>query len=320
MRSVQDTYGASTSNTPAENADAFNNALAAGRPFSVPDETYVCDAITTSAARVNMYGEGFASKIVTPKLRIEVTTDNYGSRIRDLSIAPVTSGAGTHGLEIITTASGGAFYEFELSGLYIDEFGEHGLCFDNLLEVEGFFAGKVRDSIIKRGFRGDEMGDSLVWDRLNLSAGSTIPFLTTHKSGARNCTLRDSTLATRGGGAYITGAEQFLMINNHVEHQFYIGNYVGWNGSAVVQPYTDGMVYLQDCYDCCVVENRVSAMHGTLRGSTPNIGAGYDIVNGGANALSNSVVGNSLGPSRYVSRARQQIVGGWQDIPGNINN
>lgn len=294
MRNVRDHYGASTANTPAQNTDAFLNALAAG-PFEVPDETYICDAIVTSAARVNMRGWGYASRIVTPEFRVDVPTFNRGSWIKDMAFAPVSPDVGA-GVKIVQTAEDGAFFEFELSGLRIGDYAGAGLTLDNSINsVDAFFTGIVHHCQISKQIKGIKIGDRMTFSENVVSGGALVGMDFSHVSGARSVLIQGNTIVTRGGGLALYDGEEVNILGNHIEHQAYKGAYVG--------P-LQTMVSLSNTIYCRMLYNRVNAAHGYPGpGGVPNVGADYDLVIQNAGAHDNFADHNTWGPSKQASRA-----------------
>lgn len=310
MRNVRDHYGASTANTPAENADAFLSAIAAG-PFEVPDETYVCDAIVTNEPRINMYGWGYTSKIVTPEFRIDVPAGNVGSRLKDLTIAPVTAGVGA-GLRIVQTHEDGAFYDFELDGLVVGEFAGHGLTLDNTISsADAFFTGIVNHCRITKGVKGIKIGDRLTFSENVIFGGSLVGLDFSHVPGAREVVIRGNTIVTRGGAIAIDGGEEVNIFENHIEHPAYLGHYAGS---------LQTMVSLHNAIYCRLFFNRVNAAQGYPGPSGLNVGADYDLVIQGAASAYNFVDHNTWGPSKLSTRAVIYGAGAGNTLGANNRN
>lgn len=293
MKSLRDHYHASTTNTPEENADALLNAIVGGA-FEVPDETYECASVVMTEPRINMFGCGSESKIKIPELRIECPVANHGSHIRDVAFLPVELDVGA-GLVIKQTHDDGAFFDFNLAGLNIGCYAGAGLTFDNsIASVDAFFTGIVDHCQIANQVKGINIGDRITFRDLKVYGGSLVAMEMSFVSGARNTSIENGTFVTRGGAISIMSGAEILIMNNHIEHPAYLGNYTG---SLQTQ------VSLFNSFACRVVYNRINASHGSAGPSGAVTGSNYDVVIQGANSAHNTVMDNTLGPSAQPVRA-----------------
>lgn len=306
MRCIRDHYGASITNTPAENQDAFMNALAAG-PFSIPDETYITDPLVT-AVTPYIRGAGRRSGIQTtsttaPLISIPLTAPSLGLSVCDVSLI-----GGTMALNVTLETTSAIMMDWTLSGLFCYGQSLRSISLDNFSgKPDGFFTGRLQNSVMDQTLFGCKIGDRITFRDLKITGlGRGIEISSV--PGARCSLITESTVVTLGENLFGSDLEGWDITHNHFEHPAYLGDYSGSLAAKVV---------LHNTYDCNMTRNRVSAQHGSAAPSGPCVGADYDIIVSGAAWETNSVKGNSVGPSKQANRV---VNGTGAVIDGNTYN
>lgn len=200
--------------------------------------------------------------VIDPAVRISVAMApnkrGWWGSVENLRIEPAVQGAGKHAL-VLRVRTGFFVNNWLIDRVHLGDFGEAGLYLDNsAANVDGIFTGLVRRSFIENGIRGDLVGDSVHIEGNVLTNGpsrfskaglpgvdiSLVP-------GAAEVVIRDNNITTGGG---------CVLVRNGIG----VGVLSNWCESASSGS-TSGLLYLKDCAECTVRDNRVQ----TLTGDAP---------------------------------------------------
>jgi hypothetical protein len=268
--------GVTDDTTAIQNAITFaqNN----NRSLYLPSGTYLVAQTLLVEKRLRIFGDGMrTSKIIysgtSVALRIKPSSssDSTFYKLHELSIEPSVIGGGTYGIEI-ELISGSYFSNWEISRVYIGDFGNYGLSFNNDIgNANGFFTGTIRRSWVTNGIKGTNIGDSITISE-NTITGKNIGINFTHLSGARQVVIKENNITTSGGVISLTKADQPAILNNQLEHQTYLGDYTGVSG---------GFIYLKDVTAAEISGNTISP----AGVSTAMVAAQYALLFDGTSSL-----------------------------------
>lgn len=200
--------------------------------------------------------------VIDPAIRISVAMApnkrGWWGSVENLRIEPAVQGAGKHAL-VVRVRTGFFVSTWMVDRVHLGDFGDAGLYLDNSAgNVDGIFTGLVRRSFIENGIRGEQVGDSVVIEgnvitngpsRFNKAglAGVNVSLV----SGAAEVVIRENNITTGGGCVVVRGGIGVGVLGN-------------WCESASAGA-SSGLLYLKDCAECTVRDNRVQ----TLTGDAP---------------------------------------------------
>lgn len=166
-----------------------------------------------------------------------------GHAYRDFGIVPAAAGDGDVGFRV-ELANPVFMSSFEIERLFIGEFGGWGMVLDNSANnLDGFFVGTVRRCFITNGLRGINVGDSLNFEVLQITAGDegeNPAIYLTGVEGARQYIIREGNFTCRGGAIVLVGVDQARIENNQCEHGWFYGD-GSYTGDF------DAHIYVADC-------------------------------------------------------------------------
>jgi hypothetical protein len=256
LQNIED-YGASPSATPTDNKLAIEAALAVG-PIYIPPKTFIVDQIVT-ASPPRISGDGWNSKLIstssTSGIKVDVVGGHTDTLLKDFYLAPQVIGQGTRGIEFIMSSTG-YMLNSKIEGLFVGEFAQEALVFDNsIVKVDGFFTSQINRCWLTKGFKGIKIGDNIGIERCTITGGTGVGISADFVPGANRFSLLHNSLTTRGGAMSIYNALAAIIEGNNCEHPSYLGGYV-------MGPTQNSIVYLYACDACDVNHNTVLAMLG----------------------------------------------------------
>lgn len=200
--------------------------------------------------------------VIDPAVRISVAMApnkrGWWGSVENLRIEPAVQGAGKHAL-VVRVRAGFFVSSWMIDRVHLGDFGDAGLYLDNsAANLDGIFTGLVRRSFIENGIRGELIGDSVVIEGNVITNGPSrfskagLPGVNVSLiSGAAEVVIRENNITTGGGCVVVRGGIGVGLLGN-------------WCESASAGT-TNGLLYLKDCAECTVRDNRVQ----TLTGDAP---------------------------------------------------
>lgn len=280
----------------------INTALQAMKRIRIPRGKYVANGQILITQRCNLRGDGmyltqiYCGAAGIPAVKIIPTTGGAGDYtfydITDLALIPQVAGNSTNGIRAVIDPTT-YFSNFELSRLYIGDFGAEAILLDNTpASLNGFFRGSINKCWLQNGFRGISIGDSIeILENTITGTRLTTPGINISSlQGARQIIIAYNNVTTQAGSVELLNVEQAIIANNQFEHPGWIGNYLGGLSSQV---------YLGNVYACEIRGNTISPGNVTFPTITPAITA---LLLDGV-AIENKIIAN------YIARGLTYHVG-----------
>lgn len=222
MNNIED-FGASPAATPAANKAAIEDAIAAG-PTYIPPKPFTCDQIVSPVSDPFISGDGYRSRIISTSagsaIRVPITTNAKGLRLRDFSLAPAAPHAGATGIEFVMTPTG-SMGCWSIAGVRVEPFGGAGLVFDNsIAKGDGFFNGVVRECYIEDGLKGILIGDSITLVDTIVTGKNNVTV--SQVPGARQFQIRGGQITTQNGFLVATDMGGMRIEDVWFEHPSYL--------------------------------------------------------------------------------------------------
>lgn len=224
---------------------AVNACITSKASCYLPAGTYKCGALTATS-RLHLYGDGmFQSTInstvtgATDAFTITPPTSgggNTGYHFNDFGITNVTAGNGRYGIRV-TLGTNAYFSNSEFERIYIGEFGNQGLYFDNTINnADGFFTLTVRRSWITNGILGAIVGDSINIQENTITGPTTANYIGVNLSsntGARQVVIANNNITTIGGAIYLSTVYGATIRENQCEYPSTTVAYSGSNAGLI---------------------------------------------------------------------------------------
>lgn len=229
---------------------AINYAQDNGKSLYLPANTYKTSSTLNITKRIHIFGDGmWQSQIIytgaSSAIQVSPPTNgisNTGYYFNDFGLSPAVAGNGIYGINFYL-ATNAYLSNWEISRIYIGDFGNYGIRLDNdVANANGFFTFTIRRSWITNGINGAKVGDSITISENTITGTRlTLPgILLSGLSGARQIVIRENNITTQAGGVALLNMEQPQLCFNQIEHPAYVGNYTGPYDSQV---FLSGTVY-----------------------------------------------------------------------------
>lgn len=235
-----DMFGASTVATAAANSTAIQAAIDLCQKYSIPLRIpagdYSYDTTLTIKNVLRLTGDGmfrskllytgaFSGMFVNPDATF--SNDNTGYYFADFYIAPSVQYGGTYG--IICSVAGTEFISNSMfERIYVGQFGTRGFYFNNTGTTGGFFSLHINRAFIANGFKGNNVGDSVLITSTTINAqGNYMGIELSQMSGAREFTVWDCNITCQGGGIQLINTVGVKILKTWIEHPSYWGDALG---------------------------------------------------------------------------------------------
>ena len=144
--------------------------------------------------------------------------ENIGHTITGLDITPEVEDSGSGNAIWVYLQCGAPYAYFDYSNLRIGPFGGLGLLLDNSVANEnGFFNGRVSNSLIFNGINVINMGDSVTFEKVTASGSHNVSL--SGLGGARQSAWIGGQISTKNGALALTGVHGFRARDVWIEEQ-----------------------------------------------------------------------------------------------------